>query len=198
MESPVSQPDTINKLRFAVDAAFAMLAGMQLDVFTPLQGGPKAAEDIAHAAGVSSVRLRLLLYCLVAAGLLTEKDGYFSNTAQSDRYLVKGSPSYMGNIHTLLSHRWVANLPKTAESIRTGIPQAKVDFSASSQHELEIFLRRINMLTVASAHSLLKTYDFSSTKTLADVGCGGGGLALAIAKAYPHMQVTAIDLPWSR
>ena len=51
------------------------------------------------------------------------------------------------------------------------------------------------MLTVASAHSLLKTYDFSSTKTLADVGCGGGGLALAIAKAYPHMQVTAIDLP---
>jgi hypothetical protein len=31
----------VNKLRFAADAAFAMLAGMQLDVFTPLQGGPK-------------------------------------------------------------------------------------------------------------------------------------------------------------
>jgi 2-hydroxy-4-(methylsulfanyl)butanoate S-methyltransferase len=195
MESSVLRPDIINKLRFAADAAFAMLAGMQLDVFTPLQGGPKTADDIAHAAGVSPARLRLLLYCLVAAGLLTEKDGYFSNTPESDRFLVKGSPSYMGNIHTILSHRWVANLPKTAESIRTGIPQAKVDFSNSSQHELEVFLRRINMLTVASAHSLLKTYDFSSTKTLADVGCGGGGLALAIAKAYPHMEVTAIDLP---
>jgi 2-polyprenyl-3-methyl-5-hydroxy-6-metoxy-1,4-benzoquinol methylase len=101
----------------------------------------------------------------------------------------------MGNIHNLLTHRWVTNLPKTAESIRIGKPQAKVDFSNSSQQELEAFLRRINMLTVACANALLKRYNFSSTKTLADVGCGGGGLALAIAKAYPQMQVTAIDLP---
>jgi hypothetical protein len=172
-----------------------MLAGMQLDVFTPLKGAPKTAEDIALAAGVGTARLRLLLYSLVAAGLLTEKDGHFSNTPESDQFLVKGSPSYMGNMHTLLSHRWVANLPKTAESIRTGIPQAKVDFSKSSQQELEAFLRRINMLTVAGANALLKRYNFSSTETLADVGCGGGGLAMAIAKAYPHMQVTAIDLP---
>jgi cyclopropane fatty-acyl-phospholipid synthase-like methyltransferase len=172
-----------------------MLAGMQRDVFTPLKGGPKTAEDIALAAGVGTARLRLLLYSLVAAGLLTEKDGHFSNTPESDQFLVKGSPSYMGNMHTLLSHRWVANLPKTAESIRTGIPQAKVDFSKSSQQELEAFLRRINMLTVAGANALLKRYNFSSTETLADVGCGGGGLAMAIAKAYPHMQVTAIDLP---
>ena len=119
----------------------------------------------------------------------------FSNTPESDQFLVKGSPSYMGNIHNLLTHRWVTNLPKTAESIRIGKPQAKVDFSNSSQQELEAFLRRINMLTVACANALLKRYNFSSTKTLADVGCGGGGLALAIAKAYPQMQVTAIDLP---
>jgi DNA-binding IclR family transcriptional regulator len=51
-----------------------MLAGMQLGVFTPLQGAPKTAEDIAHAAGVGPARLRLLLYSLIAAGLLTEKE----------------------------------------------------------------------------------------------------------------------------
>ena len=41
MASPFPRPDTVNKLRFAADAAFAMLAWMQLDVFTPLQGGTK-------------------------------------------------------------------------------------------------------------------------------------------------------------
>ena len=92
----------------------------------------------------------------------------------------------------------MANLPKTAESIRTGIPQAKVDFSNSSQHELEAFLRRINMLTVAAAHSLLKSYDFSSTMTLADVDCGPAGLALTFTKAYAQMRTTAIDLPMVR
>ena len=195
MESPASQPETINKLRFAADAAFAMLAGMQLDVFTPLHGGPKTAQDMAHAIGVAPARLRLLLYCLVAAGLLTEKDGRFANTPESDQFLVKGSPSYMGNIHTLLSHRWLANLPKTAESIRSGVAQVKVDFARSSRQELETFLRRINVLTVIAARALLERYDFSSAKSLADVGCGGAGLALAIAKACAHLQVTAIDLP---
>ena len=33
MEAPVTRPETIDKLRYAVDAGFTMLAGMQLDVF---------------------------------------------------------------------------------------------------------------------------------------------------------------------
>jgi hypothetical protein len=44
MESSVARPDTVNKLRAAAEAAFAMLAGMQLDVFTPLKDGPKTNE----------------------------------------------------------------------------------------------------------------------------------------------------------
>src|SRR5215467_15105236 len=99
MEDAVHRLDTINKLRFAADAAFAMLAGMQLDVFTPLKDDPLTAEEIASAIGVFPGRLRLLLYCLVAAGLLTEKDGRFSNTAEAAEFLVKGSASFMGNRH---------------------------------------------------------------------------------------------------
>ena len=77
METSIPQPDTIDKLRFAADAAFAMLAGMQLDVFTPLRAGSKSAEEIASAIGVGPARLRLLLYSLVAAKLLTEQNGRF-------------------------------------------------------------------------------------------------------------------------
>ena len=40
MAESIPLPETINKLRFGADAAFAMLAGMQLEVFTPLKGGP--------------------------------------------------------------------------------------------------------------------------------------------------------------
>ena len=36
MENTAPRPDTINALRFGADSALAMLAGMQLDVFTPL------------------------------------------------------------------------------------------------------------------------------------------------------------------
>lgn len=194
MISSGTRPDLINKLRFGADAAFAMLAGMQLDVFTPMKDGPMSAEQVADAIGVKVDRLRLLLWCLVAADLLIEKDGLFSNGSEANSFLVKGSSSYMGNMAANYSSAWAWKL-KTAESIRTGFPQAKLDFSSSPKEELEAFLRRINASTVAATRSLLERYDFSSTRTLADVGCGGAGVALTMTKVCPQMRATAIDLP---
>ena len=58
----------------------AMLAGMQLDLFTPLKNGPLLATEIAAAVGVNPQRLEVLLYSLVRAGLLTGNGGRFGNT----------------------------------------------------------------------------------------------------------------------
>jgi SAM-dependent methyltransferase len=194
MEDSTPRPDTINKLRFAANGAFAMLAGMQLDVFTPMKDGPLTAEQIAAAIGVGPSRLRLLLYVLVAAGLLTEQYGRFSNTAEANHFLVKGGPSYLGNRHAAIAMWWTAYL-KTAESIRSGVPQAKLDFSNSPQEEVEAFLRSINANTVPAARTLVAKYDFSSVRTLVDVGSGGAGVALTITKTFPHIMATAVDLP---
>jgi SAM-dependent methyltransferase len=188
------KPETINKLRFGADAAFAMLAGMQLDVFTPMKDGPMTAEQIASAIGVKADRLRLLLWSLVAAELLTEKDGRFSNTREASHFLVKGISSYIGNMHANLSNQWARKL-KTAESLRTGVPQAKIDFSNSPPEELEAFLRRINASSVSATRSLMARHNFASTKTVADVGCGGAGVALTVTQAFSHIHATAIDLP---
>ena len=188
-----SKRETISKLRFAVDAGFAMLAGMQLDLFTPLKAGPMTAEELAAALGVSPGRLRLLLYVLVAAELLTEKDGRFSNTDEANGYLVKGEPSYMGNRHAAIAMRWRQNFG-TAESIRSGAPSGKLDFSTASPEALETFLRNINASAAPSARALVKRADFSSIKTLLDVGCGGGGMSITITKLCPHITATAVDL----
>jgi hypothetical protein len=194
MENATPRPDTINALRFGVDASFAMLAGMQLDVFTPLQHGAMSAEQIAAAIGIAPTRLPLLLYALVAAGLLTEQNGRFANTPEAQHFLVKDAPSYMGNLHAWIATSWKNNL-KTAESLRTGVPQAHVDFSHSPPEEVEAVLRRISARTVATAAELLARYDFSAIQTLADVGGGGGGLALTLTRACPRLQATVVDLP---
>lgn len=87
-------PDTIYKLRYAADAALAMLAGMQLDVFTPLKNGPMTADQIGDAIGVNADRLRLLLYALVAAELLEVKDGFSLQNACIDLHS-RASPRLM-------------------------------------------------------------------------------------------------------
>lgn len=194
MPNATSQPETFNKLRAGANAAFAMLAGIQLDVFTPLKPGSMTAEQLAAAMGVGSTRLRPLLYALVVAGLLTERDGQFSNTPEANQFLVKGEPSYIGDRHGSMANSF-AVLVKTAESIRSGEPKAKLDFSNSPLEELERFLRNINPGTVRAARALLDMVGFSSVRTVLDVGCGGGGLAIMLAKACPHIKAVGTDLP---
>ena len=52
-----STPEIINHLADGVSLAMAMLAGMELDIFTPLNNGPLTTEEIAVEIGVQIHRL---------------------------------------------------------------------------------------------------------------------------------------------
>ena len=192
LERPEENP--IEKIATSVYPPFALLAGMQLDVFTPLKDGPMNAEQIAATIGVDSTKLKALLYTLVVAGFLNVEREFFSNTDAANRFLVKGSPLCVVDIHELLSTMWNAAL-KTAKSIRTGVPQAKLNYSDMSQDELRQFFCGEHPYAVEYGRDLVKRYDFSSYSTLLDVGGGSGGLAIAVTEACPHIQATVVDLP---
>ena len=123
MSTQPPRPETIEKLGAAMYPSFAMLAGMQLDLFTPLKDGPMNVGELAQALGVDSTKLEPLLYCLVAAELLTVEGERFSNTPEADHFLVRGKPAYQGGRHESFSEHWNTTL-KTAESIRAGAAQA--------------------------------------------------------------------------
>src|SRR4051794_6060499 len=61
---PVSQPTLpvrILQIHEASKEWFAMLAGAQLDLFTPLDNGPMQADELALARNVDAGKLSLLL-----------------------------------------------------------------------------------------------------------------------------------------
>jgi ubiquinone/menaquinone biosynthesis C-methylase UbiE len=181
-------------LRSAVYGSFAMLAGMQLDLFTPLKDGPMSAGQLALALGVDRGKLGPLLYALVVAGLLTVEEDRFYNTEETAHFLVRGIPSYVGSKHQATFETWSAVL-KTAESVRTGSAQAKIDFSALSPEEVKSKRGGRHIETMAAGRELVARYDFSSYRTLVDVGGGSGGVAIAVTEACPHIQATVADLP---
>ena len=193
MTSTPLRPETIEKLNSAVYPSFAMVAGMQLDVFTPLQDGPMSVEHLAEALAVQPHKLRPLLYALVAAELLTVEDERFSNTPEAAHFLVRGQPAYLGDTYEGRLMRWQATL-HTAETIRTGIPQAKVDYAAMPPDQVAAHYRGIHAEAVAAARTLMARHDFSSVRHLVDVGGGSGGLALTLAGSYPQLQATVVDL----
>ena len=139
MTGSAPEPLILNSLDELVYRAAATLAGIQLDVFTPLKDGPQSAVQIAQSIGVESARLQPLLYALVIVGLLTVEEGSFANTTEADYYLVQGRPGYQGHRHKYWADIWRAAL-MAAESIRKGKPQAKHDYAAMPADELEEFL----------------------------------------------------------
>lgn len=186
-------PTKIDDLEWAVWPSFAMLAGIQLDLFTVLHDRPMTIGQIADAISVRADKLKPLLYALAASKLLTVEGDFFANTGEANRFLVRGNPSYKGAKHEVLSTNWKAGL-QTADSIRTGSPQSKLDFFAASKEKLETFYRGNHSQALRRGRELMATYDLSSHRSLLDVGGGSGGLSIAITEAYPGIHTTVVDL----
>jgi SAM-dependent methyltransferase len=118
----------------------------------------------------------------------------FSNTEEAQLYLVRDGHSYMGRVHEFWSGIWSAEL-KTAESIRTGKPQSKWDYSTMSNEEVEKFFRGTFPGLTNLARKWAEKYDFSSFKALLNAGGGSGAMSIALTEACPGMRATVVELP---
>jgi hypothetical protein len=189
-----SGPETVQRLQANATSAFAMLAGMQLEVFTHLADGPLDAGQLAARMGVAEDRLSRLLYALAVAGLLECRDDRFADTPEAATFLVKGQPGYIGGTHELLDQLWHADL-LTAQSLRSGKPAALHDFAAASDAEMAAMLRGMHSGPIGAARDLLQRFDFSECRSLIDVAGGGGGLVGTLCDALPGLRGTLFELP---
>ena len=185
MKKDYPSREIFDKLVDSPYPAFAFVAGVKLDVFTPLGDGPKTAEELAAVLDVDPRKLSPLLYALVVASVLTLEDGAFANTLESDHYLVKGREEYIGNLCEAFEKRWYWAL-QTAESIRTGKPQAGHDYAAMSGAERDTFFRDLHPNALETGRMLVDRLNLAERRHLVDVGGGSGGLAIAGLRTVPR------------
>jgi SAM-dependent methyltransferase len=194
MSGQTPKPDIFYQIKNQTWAAAAMLAGMELDLFSPLGSGPLTAQKLAAKLQVNGEKLSPLLYALVIAGLLTEQDGVFSNTAETDAYMVRGKPGFLGDTYKIWSRNLQASL-KTAETIQTGLAQAKYDWKNMPKEELKSLHEGMASGSDEYAEWLSSTFDFSQCRSFLDAGGGSGAVAIEMTKIHPQMKATVVDLP---
>jgi hypothetical protein len=183
---------SIAELRASVEPALALLAGMQLDVFTILRERDLSAEQVASQIGCDAGRLSRLLYALAHIGLLEVTGGRFRNGIEATEVLVDGKPGFIGRAHELIAKVWAANL-NTAESIRTGRPIAEHDFSKACPEETAAFLRGPGPL--AFGRTLAEMLDLSRAESVIDIGGGAGTVLAGLKERWPHLKATLLELP---
>ena len=211
-ESTKINPEQLDRERIEklleILPSFALLAGLQLGLFTTLDRGSATAIELAGIIGVNKRRLRELLHALTSIQLLKieqdatptgesatdEKEVRFRNSVEASRFLVSGKPSYVGGHEDLLAIVWESAL-KSADSIRAGQPKARKDFARMPEEELARFLGGLHLGAVERGREMASTKWLGNYRRVADIGGGSGGLAIGLAKELPHLQATVFELP---
>jgi hypothetical protein len=190
-------PERIGELSNAAYKSFIFLTGMQLDIFTLISGKQITVKQLSETMKLEENHLERLLYALLAIKLLKQENNKFMNTPESEQYLVKGKPDYLGN-HVYVNPRlnywnWGTGV-HIAESITTGKPHDFYDFHASSyEQHLEGF-KGTMPVALKAGEELAKWFDFTDVKTVVDIGGASGGLAIALKNAYTHLSLRVDEL----
>ncbi len=191
-------PELINRLAKSVYPSFVFLTSMQLNIFSILEDSAKTPQEVADVLNVKEKHIERLLYALGSIGLLKIEKNQFVNSIEASCYLVPGKPTYMGNntwINPILNYYIWGSAVKTAETIRTGIPQDKFDYAATSEDQLKEMFQSLRPIAYKAGEELAKKYDFSHYQSFVDVGGASGGFAIAVSDIYPHLKITVVDLP---
>jgi hypothetical protein len=198
------KPDQILQIGLGFWASKSLLSAVEMGIFTELAKGPEAFERLSGRLGLHPRSSRDFLDTLVALGFLQRTNGAYSNTPETDLFLDRNKPSYIGGILEMANARLYPFWGSLTEALRTGLPQNESkNNSGESLFEavyadparLKQFLQGMTGVSRGANLGIAKQAPWSKYKTFADVGTAQGDLAVQIALANPHLKGIGYDLP---
>jgi len=175
----------------------------RLGVADQLGEHPRGSDELGRAVGADPHALYRVLRLLASLGVFAEvMPGSFALTPLGET-LRSDSPNSVRNFaitETAPGH-W---LPwgRLYDSVRTGQATARqalgmelFEWYAQNAEEAGYFNAAMSNLSSLAASELVRVYDFSSVRTVADVGGGHGILLMAVLRANPTARGILFDLP---
>lgn len=189
-------------------ASKTLLSAVKLGVFTALSGKKSlSGKEIQQALKLHDRAVYDFLDSLVSLGFLNRTGllvtAQYSNTDETELFLDKNKPSYLGGILEMANDRLYRFWADLDEALLTGKPQNEIKHTGLSMFEglyskperLRQFMNAMSGISTANFMQLAEKYDFSKYATLCDVGGAAGVLSVQVAKKYPHISCTSLDLP---
>jgi precorrin-6B methylase 2 len=196
------KPEAIMKLGVGFWGSKTLLSAIELGLFTELVKGPLDAKTIQQRLSLHPRAVLDFLDALVALGMLERKGNRYSNTPETDLFLDRNKPSYIGGMLEMCNARLYPFWGSLTEGLRTGMPQNEAkqggNFFAALYADpirLEGFLKAMTGLSIGAAQAIAKRFPWKQYQTFVDVGCAQGGVPVQIALAHPHLTGGGMDLP---
>jgi SAM-dependent methyltransferase len=193
----MTTPDPIFQVLLGYRLAAVLRAAIELDYFGAVAEGRRTARAVAASRGGTERSARMLLDALAASApaLLRKRGAGYALTPVSRKYLVKGSPAYLGDLMPLYGHRrmWEAfyDLP---EAVRAGTSTAASNAHTENQEFWEAFATSTYRDAVPKARKMIGLLGrLPSPCAVLDLACGSGAYGATFAAEVEGARVTLFD-----
>ena len=177
----------------------AVGAALELGLFWTLEAEPAATAGIGRALGIPAGRCEAWLRVLEALGVVEESASGWRPT-QAARDSILGG--YGANTWRLLAQEArerlaaVLDLPGALRALPgdTRPTAGYVDQMAADPERARRFTRMLYEIHGPLAADVAGALDLAGVRRLMDIGGGSGVVAIALAKRWPELEVTVVDI----
>ncbi|MBD0371738.1 MAG: methyltransferase [Pyrinomonadaceae bacterium] len=202
MNVPVT-PDNIMQLGLGFWASKTLLSAVELGLFTELSKGAMTAEAVGERLNLHTRSVRDFLDALVSLSMLErDANGFYSNTPQTDTFLDRNKPTYLGGMLEMANARLYPFWGSLTEALKTGRPQNEAKsggnfFEAlyADPQRLEGFLSAMTGLSLGAARAISEKFPWSDYKSFIDIGGAQGGVPVQLAQSHAHLTGGSFDIP---
>jgi len=177
----------------------ALRTGLELDVFTALDGEPLDAETLAGLCGASPRGMRILCDALATLGALEKQGDRYTLSSDAAVFLSRKSPACMASGFLFLSSGEFENAFQqlTAAVRRGGTPLDARGVLAPENEFWREFARSMAAMMAFPAESVAQLLGAERGQpwNVLDVAAGHGMFGIAIGRQNPRACITALDWP---
>lgn len=164
-------------------ASKTLLSAIEMELFTQLSGHPQDLETLRARAGLHPRSARDFLDALVGLGFLERADGVYRNAPDTDAFLDKRKPSYVGGILEMANARLFRFWNRLTEALRTGELQNEAKGGGvpffqelyADPARLKQFAAAMTGISHGASLQIAARFPWADYNTLADIGTAQGG-----------------------
>ena len=176
----------------------ALKAAVDLDVFSAIHEGARDAKRLAERRNASERGMRILCDYLTIMGFLTKSGSEYSLTPDSEVFLIKSSPAYVGGtMQFLCTPDLLRNFTVLADTIRRGSVSNEGNTVAEANPIWVEFARAMVPMMIPSAQVIAQLVNAASPGPMKvlDIAAGHGIFGITIAQQNPAAEIVAVDWP---
>lgn len=195
-------PEKLLALGLSFWNAKTLLSAVELGVFDALADGPADLATLTAKLGLHERSARDFFDALVAMNVLARDANGYANTPETELFLVRGRPSYVGGLLEMANARLYESWGHLSEALKTGRRQSENQdasdlFAAlyADPKRLRGFLAAMSGVSAGAARAIAQKFPWDDHKTFVDVGTAQGMVPVTLARAHPHLSGGGFDLP---